>query len=209
MRIIGDIHGKFDEYRNMILNDRVKSSIQVGDFGIGFGNSIWHDRVNEFHKSHDHRFIRGNHDFPKKCKKEMIGYIQDGFVENDVMYIGGAWSIDQSSRIEGISWWSDEQLSYTEFNKIIDIYSTVKPNVLITHDAPEEIALDMFIHNRTKQYKTITSSALQVMFEIHQPKFWFFGHWHKTKEYDKNGTHFHCLAELDYVDFNVNALSYE
>jgi hypothetical protein len=45
-----------------------------------------------------------------------------------------------------------------------------------------------------------------LMFKQHKPKYWFFGHWHKTKEFDYQGCHFHCLGEMAYVDFDFDKL---
>lgn len=210
-RIIGDIHGKWYDYQlltNPQLGD-IESSVQVGDFGIGFSGDYWHDRVNDFHtEKPNHRFIRGNHDNPEKCKTEMVGYIQDGIIENDVMYIGGAWSIDREWRVKDQDWWEDEELSYAELDILINVYEMIKPSILITHDCPTSVSYEMFVKSGksiagTKQFKTRTGEALQRMFEIHQPDYHFFGHWHHTKEFDMDGTHFHCLGECDFVDFDL------
>lgn len=211
-RIIGDIHGDFYIYR-MLLDDWDGQSIQVGDFGIGFAGDYWHENVNDFHKNTNHSFIRGNHDNPDMCKKEMIGCIADGTVKDDVMYIGGAWSIDQNTRTPGLDWWRDEQLSQSELDMLIDVYATVKPRVMITHDCPTLAAYYMFIKDghsisQRTMYLTRTGEALQRMFEIHQPEFHFFGHWHITKQMEINGTKFHCLGINDYVDFDLENMCY-
>lgn len=218
-RIVGDIHGKFNEYSFYSLNvgrtrrsgdnPPPESSVQVGDFGVGFGNDYWHEMVNDWMKEYPgHRFIRGNHDDPAECKN-MSGYIPDGTVEGDVMYIGGAWSIDYARRIEGETWWRDEELSIEELNKLVDLYAKTKPRVMITHDCPTSVAWDMFISRGLSigglsQIKTRTGEALQAMFDIHKPDFHFFGHWHVTKQMDVQGTRFVCLGELDYVDVDLS-----
>ena len=217
-RIIGDIHGKFNEYafynldvgRTRHMGDPVppERSIQVGDFGIGFYTSYWHDMVNDWMmKNPNHRFIRGNHDNPAKCF-EMANWIYDGVVENDVMYVGGAWSIDHAMRTEGLDWWRDEELSVSQFNAIIDIYQNVKPRVMITHDCPTAIAWEMFVSRGdtlagTKQIKTRTGEALQAMWEMHKPEHWIFGHWHNTRDITLLGTKFQCLGELEYIDIEL------
>lgn len=206
-RIIGDIHGMWYEYH--ALASEAERSIQVGDFGIGFAGPYWHERVDEFHLSGDHRFIRGNHDHPAMCHK-MAGWIPDGTVENDVMLIGGAWSIDWAYRTEGVSWWADEECSIPEFERMIDVYAATKPRVMITHDAPLEVSDQMFIKGElalggpnAKSIKTRTGQALQTMFDIHQPEEWYFGHWHHTKTEVIRGTKFTCLGEMDYVDVDL------
>lgn len=219
VRLVGDIHGNFNEYsffnlgvgRTRHMGDPVPPdhSIQVGDFGIGFGSEYWHDSIAEWQlKYPGHRFIRGNHDDPAKCKL-MPGYIPDGTVEKDVMYVGGAWSIDHACRVEGVSWWRDEELSVHELDKLISLFGKAKPRVMITHDCPTSVAWEMFISkgdslNSTNQIKTRTGEALQAMFEMHQPEFHFFGHWHNTRQITLKGTRFVCLGELDYVDIDLN-----
>lgn len=216
-RIVGDIHGNFNEYSFYTLGvgrlrhngDPVppERSIQVGDFGIGFYTPYWHESVNEWMKKNPgHRFIRGNHDDPAMCMT-MAGYIGHAKIENDVMFIGGAWSIDKDWRTPGVDWWHDEELSMHELEVLIDVYRDAKPRVMITHDCPTQIAWDMFISRghglAKKQIKTRTAEALQAMWEIHQPEEWYFGHWHITRDLTLHGTKFQCLGEMDYVDVDI------
>lgn len=214
-RIIGDIHGHWYEY-SILTQNITHKSIQVGDFGRGFNGTYWEERANEYHKSKQHRFIRGNHDSPELCKNSS-GWIHDGAVESygdkTVMYIGGAWSIDSGYRTEGVDWWRDEELSINELNTLYDIYCITRPDIMITHDCPTLAAYSMFIkEGRTISHKTLhltrTGEALQAMFEAHQPSYWFFGHWHITKEYNMLNTHFHCLGIDDFVDFDFSTLEY-
>lgn len=206
MRILGDIHG--DTYTYEFAIKDVASSIQVGDFGIGFAGPYWHDKVNEMHEGTNHRFIRGNHDNPEKCK-DMVGYIDDGTIEDDWMFVGGAWSIDRPMRTEGVNWWEDEELSYDELYRMIDLYEESKPRVMITHDCPTTTATEMFFKSGKLtgvNYGSRTADAFQSMFEIHQPKFWFFGHWHFTEQMNINGTTFQCVGSNDYVNFDGNVI---
>ena len=218
-RIVGDIHGSFNEYSFYTLGvGRLRHtmtelappdrSIQVGDFGIGFYTPYWHESVREWMKTNPgHRFIRGNHDDPAMVKT-MPGYIEDGTVEDGVMLIGGAWSIDHEYRTAGLDWWPDEELSLQELEKMIDKYREVKPRVMITHDCPTQIAWDMFISRGNGwsngiQVKTRTAEALQAMWEYHQPEDWYFGHWHITRDLTLNGTKFQCIGEMDHVDVEL------
>lgn len=209
-RIIGDIHGKLYDYQMHSINDFKGPTIQVGDFGIGFAGPYWHDQVSAWQKENtQHRFIRGNHDNPEKCKT-MPGFITDGKVENDVMFIGGAWSIDRAWRTEGIDWWPDEELSIVALDHLIGVYDMVRPRVMITHDAPTDVTFQMFVQSglalggsSAKKINTRTGQALQAMFDIHQPDEWYFGHWHVTMQCKFGRTMFHCLGELDYVDIEL------
>lgn len=212
-RIIGDIHGKFNDYVDVLqraTDAGIERSVQVGDFGIGFAGPYWHDQVDKFHRDNPgHKFIRGNHDNPARCKS-MVGYISDGTVLNDVMLIGGAWSIDFAWRTEGVNWWADEELSTKDLYLLMDVYDMVKPRVVITHDCPTDVARQMFIAPSGKQlahkpvqYKTRTAEAFQAMWEMHQPEIWCFGHWHISQLEVMNGTAFRCIGECDFVDIDM------
>lgn len=212
-RIIGDIHGEWELY-HQTATDAInfggcERTIQVGDFGVGFSGPYWHDRADEFHWDGTHRFIRGNHDDPARCKK-MAGWIQDGRIEDDVMFIGGAWSIDHALRTEGVSWWADEELSMEQLYRMIDIYDQVRPRVMITHDAPLDVTTEMFIQsglalfkNSAKAIPTRTGMAFNTMLDIHQPDEWYFGHWHHSMQYKYGRTMFQCLGIHDYVDVEL------
>lgn len=212
-RLIGDIHGQFNDYKTYVIQDFKGPTIQVGDFGIGFGSSQWHDTVNQYHADGTHRFIRGNHDHPSKCKQDMVGYIPDGTVENDVMFIGGAWSIDNPNappgwykRTKGFDWWPDEECSNEEFNQFFETYIVTKPRVMITHTCPTSIAHEMFWETgllRGPEYPTITESWFDAMWKAHQPEEWYFGHWHYNLVHRKGNTKFRCIDINDYVDVEL------
>ena len=201
MRFIGDIHGDLHNYSRMISD--APESVQVGDFGIGF--IVNEEVVDELHADGRHKFIRGNHDDPDRCKKR-VGYIPDGTfdVEKSIMYIGGAWSIDSSMRTPGLNWWADEELSIPELARMHELMVYHKPRVLVTHDCPTSIALDFFIAGtRKKQYKTRTAEALEGMFQRHRPETWVFGHWYEDVDRVVNGTRFICLGINSYIDLEV------
>jgi hypothetical protein len=213
-RLIGDIHGKWLQYQNVISNpnDACSTSIQIGDFGWGFGQrQEYVDQTLNFMNSGNHRFIRGNHDNPEVCRT-IPGYIEDGTVEGDTMFIGGAWSIDNPNagpgwyrRSEGYDWWPDEQCNDEQFEKFIDTYSKVKPKIMVTHDCPKSVSAQLFdigtLHK--PYYPNRTAEAFQIMFEIHQPERWYFGHWHIDAEMMINGTMFQCISELNHTDVQL------
>ena len=193
---VGDIHG-FVKALKFVSDNNTDSEhiIQVGDYGVGFSGVEWDKKADQFNKENNIRFIRGNHDSPDQCKT-METWIPDGHVENGIMFVGGAWSIDQHRRIPGVSWWHDEELSDRAFDHIIEKYLDEKPEVMVTHDCPHNIAQLIFYHLGYIK-KTRTSGWFEYMYERHQPKAWIFGHWHE-KHYRrvlKNGneTWFRCL----------------
>lgn len=220
-RLVGDIHGMINDYRfyslgigRSLKKDEVfERSIQIGDYGLGFGKPERDARINEWMKENpQHRFIRGNHDNPAVVKT-MAGYIPDGTVEGDVMFIGGAWSIDNPDappgwykRTKDVNWWEDEECSEEEFARILDTYMQVKPRVMITHDCPHKIAGEMFWGSgllKGPRYENRTGNFLQKLFDMHQPEEWYFGHWHFTMKHISGRTTFQCIGELDVVDVDL------
>lgn len=209
MRLIGDIHGKVTPYLDLIAD--CEESIQVGDFGMGFLNTYNMGRVADAQRWGDHRFIRGNHDDPALCK-DSFGWIEDGHYdpEREMMFVGGAWSIDHEyrkqhdARYGTVSWWEDEELPVSELARIHAEYVFRKPKIMITHDAPMQVSKELFFDGSHQMYgphqSTRTAEALQAMFREHQPDLWVFGHWHISKRRVIDGTEFVCLAELEHMD---------
>lgn len=208
-RFIGDVHGKYPEYKRIIKSG--PPSIQVGDMGIGFRRTDG-TRQGEFHQNPPHKhmvdcdakFIRGNHDNPGECRKNSQ-WIEDGYTNNGTMFIGGAESVDREWRTEGYNWWADEQISYQELADICRKFLEVKPKTVISHDCPSEVAAIMCNH----RYKPVsrTQEALQQMWNGHSPELWIYGHWHQhcwlDLEKDKKNTKFICLNELEYLDVDL------
>ena len=208
-RFVGDVHGYWNQYRNVVKD--VENSIQVGDMGMGFtSHSEWApDSALAFEKKFkegNHRFIRGNHDNPKevaKCSK----WINDGFLEitdlgNKIMYIGGAWSIDWKYRTMGVDIWEDEELSLAYLTYLIEQYKLIKPDIMVTHTAPIGIPAGP-MGFRILGNGARTELALQEMLEYHRPKYWIFGHWHKDFDKTIDGTRFICLNELSWIDLEI------
>lgn len=201
MRFIGDIHG--DVFSYMPIIDGCDESVQVGDFGIGFipENGF----VDTLHVDGRHKFIRGNHDDPDMCK-ERPGYIEDGTYdkERDILYVGGAWSIDWKWRTPGYTWWDNEELSIPELVRMHELFVHHKPRVMVTHDCPTSVAFECFLKGTNKpQYKTRTAEAFEGMFQRYQPEIWVFGHWHTDVDRVINGTRFICLGINNYIDLEV------
>ena len=119
------------------------------------------------------------------------------------MYIGGAWSIDGYRRIPGVSWWDDEELSWEDLERMIEIATTEFPRIIISHDAPTAAING---HMTVSRIPTRTTSALDVILEYAPPALWVFGHWHRTMRHSVGPTTFQCLGELDYIDLDIDSI---
>jgi hypothetical protein len=204
MRFIGDVHGKYDRYKK--IAKQANRSIQVGDFGMGFSPQHPFSYSKTPGQHTNHKFIRGNHDSPSHCAKQAAKWwIPDGSVLQDkMMFVGGALSIDKASRVEGVSYWSDEELSHERFHHIINTYETVKPLVMVTHEAPEYIIREVMTWYNKSRIPSHTREAFQQMWEIHSPALWVFGHWHQSVNTEIAGCRFVCLNELEHIDIDLS-----
>lgn len=201
---IGDIHGDFGQLKQ-ITNKYKKHTcnlVQLGDLGLGFPamekhHGIWipvnkeNNDPKEF--PNNFKFIRGNHDEPVKCS-QYSNYLGDfGFNKDlNIFYISGGASHDKALRTENIDWWPEEELSIGELHACLDLYNKIKPEIVISHEPP--VVAHAAIRKGLEVNSSRTSQALQAMWEIHQPKQWFFGHHHLVWSKQINKTKFTCVA---------------
>lgn len=187
---IGDVHGQYDRYVNIAR--KRDHTVQIGDLGFKYGCLGNLD-------PESHKLIAGNHD-QYDIINEYPHYLGDygncslGGV--DFFFYRGAYSIDRQYRTIGIDWWEQEQVGIDQFMKARELYRETKPDIVLTHDCPESIAL-LLLEPGQSIYQNMTGWALQELFNIHQPKIWRFGHWHRSWSKTVNGTEFRCLNELE------------
>ena len=205
--VIGDIHGYTKTYQKWLRDnlDYSHCSIQIGDMGLGFAG-VGLPAPGQPQLGPTHRFFRGNHDSPEKCRAHK-NYLGDfGYLDADrLFWCAGAFSIDRDMRIEGESWWRDEELSHEELGKAIDLYVQVRPRFVLSHEAPSQ-AGDTLLYSLIGPYfaakagSTVsrTAQALQSMLEYHQPEKWIFGHYHVDKKFyvPKFSTEFIALGGI-------------
>ena len=206
MRFVGDIHGKVERFTK-VCEGIDYPIVQVGDFGYGFFDHPTRQYIDSFMESNPNvRFIRGNHDDPELCKS-LSWCIPDGTYDevNGIMYIGGAQSYDREIRkANGYKWWPDEQCSFMDLYEFHNVYNTVKPRIMVTHDAPESISYQMFLAQWGKvKDSSRTAQAFDAMIEVHKPDMWIFGHWHENKRFNYRGCEFICIAELGHIDIQL------
>jgi len=213
VRFIGDVHGKFEPYKKLIKD--VEHSRQVGDFGVGFFRWDYHEakKIASTNPPYDaimkgdHKFIRGNHDNPHVCQQQSY-WIPDGTIEvingTKIMYVGGGISIDRDWRTEGYDYWADEELSYHKLQEIITLYEVEKPDVMVSHEIPEEMAkvIEVLSGRRKLDIDSRTRQAFDGMLYLHQPKLWIHGHWHYSYSHEYKGTMFRGLGELEFIDID-------
>lgn len=186
--VIGDVHGDVNEYWKMVSASKY-NSIQVGDFGFKKEHE-WHLKNVDSSK---HKINFGNHDDTSFLSKPHS--LGNHSFHNGIFTIRGAESIDKNLRVEGLDWWRDEEMTYKEFQGVIDAYKMSKPNIVVSHDCPQ-IVRDLVFNIEDSSR---TSKVLDLLLEIHKPTKWIFGHHHKSVIEVYNGTEFKCLNELETV----------
>lgn len=201
MIFIGDVHAEFARYRALVERVRPETSIQLGDMGMGFGLDGDYKCI-----PYHHHFIRGNHDDVRACERHPqylgdYGYYNprdvDPKAEEGVFFVGGAYSPDFYHREVGINWWEDEELDDTQMEKAVELYDRVKPRIVATHDCPQ--ILLQLMYSKSRIFHTRTGSFLNMLFDIHKPKAWVFGHHHKSHHFSLRGTEFFGLRSLEMI----------
>ena len=203
LTLCGDVHGKISAYIDLVKNS--KYSIQLGD--LGFNYKLLANISSKFHK-----IIAGNHDnytIENNVFIKQTSHFLGDFGVHKVDHIGnfffvrGGQSIDNSMRLIGYDWWPDEEMSYAKCLECMSVYENAKPDYVLSHECPESI-IKFLCSNLYPPSKT--SCLLQNMFEMHQPKYWFFGHYHKSWNMNINKTYFRCLDELEVFDIPCGGL---
>ena len=211
LRVIGDLHGDYSVYHNLV-NRSCDYSVQLGDFGFDYSilqnlDSDCHSIVLGNHSNYDIAFT-----YP-----HILGNFRNVYQGPfEFFFVRGAFSIDKEPRLSYERntghkvWWKEEELTQLEGNMALNHYEKYKPKVMMTHEAPNDLCkmmsnkdmLRMF--DIDENYESSTQILLQQMLEIHSPKLWLFGHWHRHRMLIYKSTTFICVGEKEYIDFDEN-----
>lgn len=199
--LLGDRHGQPEP---QLPETNVDLIVQVGDFGVYPKNISTNNLVD--YNGIKQVFIRGNHEdhsfLAHRTEPFMYGpweFMPDGYVdENEILYMGGAWSIDRGYR-QAIAhypgffdYWSHlEEMSEEKMEEIFQMVRGESFRAVITHEAPEFlfghlVASRVFERNRTAEFFS------RLINHIRTP-LWAFGHHHKSLHVRLGSTDFHCI----------------
>lgn len=184
---LGDVHGHLSVCHNIANYNSNATVIQTGDLGVGFiSNAIMKTLPSNF------KFFPGNHDCRTLCK-ELPSFLGDyGIYQNDFFFVSGADSIDKNVRIEGLSWWADEELTYDQAQACLKLWETSKIEVLVAHDLPQTFAESYkFIYD-----SSLTRNLLQAMVDVRKPKVFIHSHHHQSKK--------HIFNDIAVIELNIN-----
>ena len=194
--------------------------LQLGDFGVGFfyndPKNIKKEArqlktLNDFLGKRDSQLfvVRGNHDNPMffdgtHTEFENITFLQDYTVFNlnglKILNINGGISIDRGpmpylnnkiGRFQGVSWWEDEVVKYTEEDKA-KILNTNGIDLIISHNAPDFAQPQGFgkllprfaqddktLIDDVRVERNLLSKIWDDINENSYPTNWFYGHFHQ------------------------------
>ena len=220
LRVIGDTHGcidnrnRFNDLPSYIeLCQQLNSadySVQLGDFGFEYTylNLLDSERNKICLGNHENLDVAFN--YPHVLGR--FGNVQLG--PFNFFFVSGGFSLDKKYRIkhEGItgikSWWKNEELSQREGKDCLIEYEKIKPDVVLTHECPSCIArlmgnTDFLVSfGWPRDMVSSTQHLLQQLVEIHRPKLFLYGHWHREFYSTYKGTEYYCLPERRYLDFD-------
>lgn len=229
--LIGDVHGQFKLLAARLIRMNIHNAflIQVGDFGAGLkrDEALELDVVNQFLLSQNNKLyiIRGNHDDPSYFSESKtqgnITFLKDySFLHADdqkILLVGGAVSIDRKERVEDNSYWKNEvfQFKEDELNKALKCVNKI--DIVITHSAPAEFLpneIDENVRHFAERDMNLLSdlakersdhSSLMNHLQKHcvLPRFWYYGHFHKSLEGIFNGIHYRTLNAMEIFDHDL------
>lgn len=199
LRVVGDCHGKINKLID--LADQGLPTICVGDVAF---NYYWLDKLAPSRL----RVLLGNHDNYDNPSKLSLG--DYGIHEvpgwGSFFFVRGAFSLDYKFRTPKVDWWPEqEELSDEQMERCFEEYVKAKPLFVITHDAPLFVIEHMGLPPINPAWgwdigPQRTPKLLQRMWVVHQPRAWFYGHFHRSFDKRIGPTRFRCLNELENED---------
>lgn len=212
--IAGDTHGNSRVVRNKAREAHAMGCdtiFIVGDFGLwpGVDGVNYLDDVNAAAREYNLRIIAlpGNHEDHDQWKKWFEGIVpldKHGFayVRSNVLLTpkvqsfkfgkkrffvaGGAVSIDKQWRIEGKSWWKNEE--FTEDNlRSVESYNGPPIDFLLTHDCSDftHFGFTLKVDPESQANRQRIDRAINVL----RPAYHFHGHMHQKYEWTNTMSH--------------------
>ena len=207
--VIGDVHGKFNEYK--AIADKHKHTVQLGDFGF---YTVWNRLEYSELNSYNHKVLCGNHDdydIAPHSSFSLSDYGTANVGGISFFFIRGGLSIDKVYRVgeelggSPKTWWSKEELTFSQMLNCIEVYKCAKPDIVISHVPPACYINSMHKDNQIlRRYKfhdgfqENTALLGNELLKVHRPKLWISGHHHIShKDNTLDGVSFVGLAELE------------
>lgn len=221
--ICGDTHFDLGAINYWISNGNVNNLIHVGDFITGDSKAINQigELGNKLNKANKWLFVsQGNHCNPLMHDDRIYGgeyggvkLLKRGTIANwnneNILFCGGAISIDRNNRIPGISWWENEEF--------VPCYPKIPIDHVITHvSIPEVNGVSVYspnvlhwstndgdlIHDLMMEQQIVRNWINELIAQGHPIKTWHYGHYHQSIQSEYNGIKCRCLAINEIAPFN-------
>ena len=146
------------------------------------GNHENHEIIQQMVKEHGRKnpiqikeFENGKVYYMPRCSTMELNGI-------NCLFIGGACSIDKETRVEGISWWRDEELSYTDYLNLPE----EEIEVVFSHTIPSCVddKLPLLSQALADKFKDGSCQILEEVFYKYKPIRWYFGHFHRHYQFE-------------------------
>jgi len=151
------------------------------------------------------RHISGNTKNPCEVMNN-IYYMRRGNVltlpdGRNVLFMGGANSIDRDAREPGIDWFPQEVISEADLHNLPD----VDIDIVVSHTCPLEIFDRLAKMTGLDRYRTADPSreALSYVLERYKPALWYFGHYHVFATGKSGSTRWFCLDKVGGLNWCV------
>lgn len=178
--IVGDCHQRWDDLNSILAASTPDFCWVLGDFGFfpQVDNSYTQIEAGKTVV----QFLDGNHEDHwslQNLKNPEIApnvfYMKRGTVTTlsdgrNVLWMGGASSIDKSQRTLGADYFPDEAISANDIYNLPD----VEVDIVLSHTLPNEMTPVEAIAS----YKDPSTDALSYILERYQPSLWFGAHYH-------------------------------
>ncbi len=191
--VVGDTHGRFKHFNNLIQTEKPEIVLQVGDFGYwprwadyrikDLKNELTGTRIYFCDGNHeDHWALKELKSFKDREIKKDVFYMKRGEVLSlpdgrKVLFMGGAASIDKSMRRFGIDWFPEEMITSMDIENLPD----VDIDIVISHTCPTEFKNELLCI-MDKNFYDPSEQALSYVLDKYMPKQWFFGHFHAVQQ---------------------------
>jgi hypothetical protein len=197
----GDIHGNVSAAASLDAKAKQLDAVavvQCGDFGYFWPGQ---HKLQQYFEKRERQgkagtpwyFCDGNHEqFPRldfewhqKGQPDVVELAKNVFhVRRGValeiggikhVFCGGATSIDKHMRLQGESWWAEEEPTAEEYLRFFDAIQIHKPDVIVTHEAPSFVPL----YKSARKNDPVAHNLQRILtLSDHRPKRWYFGHHH-------------------------------
>lgn len=205
MKIIvtGDLHNEFGALNVLINRKRPDLIICCGDFGY-WPRQKYAKQLSDI-KNYNTKilWLDGNHEDHWAIRDRTTDELAPGIIYmprgstytlpdgRNILFMGGAESIDKHYRTEGVDWFREEIISESDFRKLPHPFEK-NIDIVMSHTCPLELVPTMRQFYSTKPAEP-SNKALSEILDKFKPDLWYFGHWHKYLKAKIGDTTFYAL----------------